>query len=156
MYTYRLCTLSEKRIMCPAPCDFQVSSQVIILDKDSVWRYVDTSELPKCYKDWAVTEILWLILVDPMSFHILQWQVLYPQNWRWQELPAAQQSDALRLALLAKYGGVWALTITMVDNLRMMWRGFGQNAENHLTLHEHSANNLCLYFSDPFASLQHL
>ena len=24
-----------------------------------------------------------------------------------QDLPAAQQSDALRLALLAKYGGVW-------------------------------------------------
>ena len=32
----------------------------------------------------------------------------------------------------------------------------GQNAESHLTLHEHSANNLCLYFLDPFASLQHL
>lgn len=110
--------------MCPAPCDFQVSSQVIILDKDSVWRYVVASELPKCYKDWAVTEIPWLILVDPMAFHIFQWQVLYPQNWRWQELPAAQQSDALRLALLAKYGGVWALTITMVDDFRMMWRGF--------------------------------
>ena len=115
-----------------------------------------------------MTEIPWLILVDPMAFHIFQWQVLYPQNWRWQELPAAQQSDALRLALLAKYGGVWALTITMVDDLRMMWRGFppichvvdgakcGQNAESHLTLHEHSANNLCLYFLDPFASLQHL
>ncbi|CAL1139537.1 unnamed protein product [Cladocopium goreaui] len=53
--------------------------QVIILDKDSVWRYVDTSELPKCYK----------------------------------ELPAAQQSDALRLALLAKYGGVYTDVATI-------------------------------------------
>eukprot|EP00434_Breviolum_minutum_P023351 symbB.v1.2.020600.t1/scaffold1743.1/size123518/1 len=53
--------------------------KVVILDKDTLWSYVDPSELPKVYKD----------------------------------LPAAQQSDALRLALLAKYGGVYTDVATI-------------------------------------------
>jgi len=40
-----------------------------------------------------------------LKFHTILQKVLYFV----QDLPAAQQSDALRLALLAKYGGVWAL-----------------------------------------------
>lgn len=49
--------------------------------------------------------------------------------WTSQELPAAQQSDALRLALLAKYGGAWASELVW---LRAMWKN-----RTHIPPHIH-------------------
>ncbi|CAK9095616.1 unnamed protein product [Durusdinium trenchii] len=53
--------------------------KIKILEKETVARFIEPSELPRCY----------------------------------EELPAAQQSDALRLALLAKYGGVYTDVATI-------------------------------------------
>ena len=111
-------------------------------------------------------KIPWLILVDPnLPYFSMAGFVGIPRPWH-KELPAAQQSDALRLALLAKYGGVWAQMISVVDDLRVMWRDFPthlpdwckvwKECRSHHRRHEHSANNLCLYFPDPFAAFQHL
>lgn len=156
--------------------------EVVILDKDTLWSYIDPSELPKVYKDFDLGGLGWVgfshlligsvrsfgpvvnwperigepqchlnsselekigVCVNPLlgtlsaheevicswhflagwcqncfraaaialgqipllKFHPILQKVLYFV----QDLPAAQQSDALRLALLAKYGGVWAL-----------------------------------------------
>lgn len=161
---------SEKRIMCPAPCDFQVSSQVIILDKDSVWRYVDASELPKCYKDpmvypgWSdgFPHFSMAGFVSPKTGE----RNFQPRNnlmhcdWHcWRNMVGFGPWRLPWLMICGWCGEgfhpfAWLMIWThshVVDGAKC-----GQNAESHPTLHEHSANNLCLYFSDPFASLQHL
>eukprot|EP00931_Biecheleriopsis_adriatica_P029121 TRINITY_DN17335_c0_g1_i1.p1 TRINITY_DN17335_c0_g1~~TRINITY_DN17335_c0_g1_i1.p1 ORF type:complete len:955 (-),score=169.03 TRINITY_DN17335_c0_g1_i1:77-2851(-) len=91
--------LSGFRLLCVHSWRVQNPSwQVVVLDKESVWQYVDraSGELP----------------------------------WNFEQLETAQQSDALRLALLARYGGVYTdvATICLQPLEKWVWPQVSQGS----------------------------
>eukprot|EP00913_Durusdinium_trenchii_P031629 g29619.t1 len=83
--------------------------KIKILEKETVARFIEPSELPRCYEELGRTR---------------------PERDAAGELPAAQQSDALRLALLAKYGGVYTDVATIC--LRPLEDAFGNTLQKEI------------------------
>lgn len=96
-----------------------------------IWTFWDSDEIPpfvqKCINTWRVNNPDYEVNVlnnDNLTQYLDQEEVTQIKNWKHNTFPQ-RMSDLVRLALLAKYGGVW-MDASIICNKSLNWiQGLG-------------------------------